>query len=261
MTERRRRPGARIASLALAVLALTTACGSGTSGAGDGDGTGTVTVLAAASLTDTFTELATLFEETHPGVQVALSFGGSSRLAAQILDGAPADVFASADQATMTRVTAGGDASGRPVVFATNVLQIVVPTGNPHDITELADLTAPSMRVALCRVEVPCGAYAAQAFDRAGLPVPPAGAEEDVKAVLAKVQLGEVDAGLVYETDVRAGTGVEGIELPPEESVSATYPAVVLRDAPNPLMARTFVEFLTSAEAQRILTAAGFGPR
>jgi molybdate transport system substrate-binding protein len=254
--------GAATRTLRAVVLGLalvTAACGGGGSTATAGNPAGTVTVLAASSLTGAFTEVAGAFEARHPGVHVALSFGGSSRLAAQVLDGAPADVFASADRDTMARVSAAGALSGRAVVFATNQLQIVVPAGNPRHIAGLADLTAPT-RVALCRVEVPCGAYAVQAFERAGLSVPQAGMEEDVKAVLAKVQLGEADAGIVYVSDVRAATGVEGIDLPKEASVSATYPASVLRDAPNPATARAFVEFLRGAEAQRILAQAGFGP-
>jgi molybdate transport system substrate-binding protein len=220
---------------------------------------GTVTVLAAASLADAFTSIADAFEAAHERVIVDLTFDGSSKLAAQILEGAPGDVFASADAANLAKVSDAGRASGSPVVLATNALQIVVGEGNPLGITGLADL-AGDVRLALCRPEVPCGAYAVRAFEQAGVVVPAAGLEDSVSAVLTKVQLGEADAGIVYRTDVLAAERVTGVDLAPGEQVRATYPASVLADASNPRAAAAFLTFLLSDEAQGILADAGFGP-
>jgi len=221
---------------------------------------GTLTVAAAASLTDAFGEIEHAFETAHPGVDVQLTFDGSSKLATAIIEGAPIDLFASADEANMTKVADEGLTSGSPSVFATNVLQIVVPQGNPLGITGLEDLTDPDLTLSLCGAEVPCGKYAARAFEAAGLAVPPAGDQENVKGVLTQVQLGEADAGIVYLTDVLAADGVEGIDLAPDEQVVATYPASVLADASNPEAAAAFLAFLTGDEAQPILEDLGFGP-
>ena len=218
---------------------------------------GTVTVLAAASLTDAFEELATAFEADHPDVDVALTFDGSSALATQILEGVPADVFASADEVSLAKVVDAGAAAGDVVPFATSSLQIVVPEGNPLGIQGLADLTA-DLRLSLCAPEVPCGRYAAEAFGKAGLEVPPASGEENVRGVLTKVALGEADAGIVYATDVRANADVEGVDLPVAHQVRAVYPATVLADAPNPGAAAAFVDLLTSTSGQRILESHGF---
>jgi molybdate transport system substrate-binding protein len=143
-------------------------------------------------------------------------------------------------------------------VFATNRLQIVVPKGNPAGIRTLADMAAGDERLALCAPEVPCGGYAAQAFAKAGLPVPEASQEENVRGVLTKVALGEADAGLVYATDVLANADVDGVDLPDEVNVLVAYPATALRDAPNPFAASAFVAFLTGPEAQAILEEQGF---
>ncbi len=220
---------------------------------------GTVAVLAASSLTDALTSVAAAFETRNPGVHVTLTFDGSSRLATEILEGVPADVFVSADEDSYTRVARGGGARGDKAVVASNELQIVVPAGNPQGIAGLRDLTH-GIVLALCRPEVPCGAYAARAFALAGVEQPRAGEEDSVKAVLTKVQLGEADAGVVYRTDVLAARGVTGVDLPPAQQVRATYPASVLAGASNPGAAAAFVEFLQGAEAQRVLARAGFGP-
>jgi molybdate transport system substrate-binding protein len=219
---------------------------------------GTVTVLAASSLTDAFGEIADAFEQEHD-VEVQLSFDGSAKLATAIIEGAPADLFASADEANLAKVADAGLAAGSPVVFATNVLQIVVPAGNPQGIDSLEDLTAPDVKLALCGAEVPCGKYAAQAFEQAGLVVPEAGDQENVKGVLTQVQLGEADAGIVYLTDVQAAEDVEGVDLATAQQVEATYPASVLADASNPEAAAAFLTFLTGEEARTILEAFGFG--
>ena len=243
---------AHIAGVVLALMAL--ACGDDDTAAGD------VTVLAASSLTESFEEIATAFEAEHDGVDVQLTFDASSALATQIQEGVPADVFASADQANLDEVTDAGLGVGTPSAFASNRLQIVVPEGNPAAVTSLADLAAGNLDVALCAPEVPCGRYAAQAFANAGLEVPEASQEDNVRGVLTKVALGEADAGIVYVTDVRADADVEGVDLPDDVNVVASYPATALRDAPDPELAAAFVAFLTSDEAQAILRRHGFGP-
>ena len=211
-------------------------------------------MFAAASLTDAFKAEAAAFH----GGRVQLNFGGSSTLAAQITQGAPADVFASADQASMQRVVDAGDATAR-AVFATNRLQLVVGPGNPKGIHSLADLARPGLVIVLCAPAVPCGAYAAQALGKAGVTVHPASQEQDVKAVLTKVELGEADAGIVYETDVRAaGRAAAGIDIPAGENVIADYPIALLKGASR--AAAEFVDFVRSPDGQRILAGFGFGP-
>ena len=222
-------------------------------------GGGTITVLAAASLTGAFTEIADAFEVEHPGVEVQLSFDGSARLATAILEGAPADVFASADEPNMQRLVAEGLVAGDPVDVAINVVQIVVPAGNPDGIRSLEDLTTPGRRVALCAPAEPCGRYAAIAFALAGLDVPPAAEQENVKGVLTQVQLGEADAGIVYATDVLAAEGVEAVDLPQDQWAQTLIPAAVLDDAANPETAAAFLAFLRGDEARRILSSLGFG--
>lgn len=221
---------------------------------------GAITVLGAASLTEAFEEIATAFEADHEGIRVHLSFDGSARLATSIVEGAPADLFASADQATMDTVRDADRLTGEQSNFATNVLQIVVPDGNPLDIESLADLGRSDVTLSLCGTEVPCGAYAAQAFERAGLATPAAGDQGNVKGVLAQVQLGEADAGIVYRTDVLAAEGVEGVDLDAAGTAAITYSGSVLADASNPEAAAAFLGFLLSERAQAILNRLGFGP-
>lgn len=239
----------------LAALLATTACGSGEGGSGDRE----LVVFAASSLSETFTVLAERFEAANPGTRVVLSNGASSTLAQQVVGGAPADVFAAASPATMAVVIAAGAAAGEPVVFARNRLQIAVPKGNPGRVAALADLARTELDVALCAAQVPCGAAAARAFARAGLRAAPDTLEQDVKAVLAKVRLGEVDAGLVYATDVRAAGGdVEGVAFPESQAAENDYPVVVLDGADDAQAAAQFVALLTSPEGRAVLTAAGF---
>ncbi len=219
---------------------------------------GTVVVLAAASLTETFEELADEFEAAHPDVTVELGFGPSSGLATQILQGAPADVFAAANTSTMQQVVDGGRASD-PTIFVRNVLAIAVPPDNPVGIEGLADIADPAVVLALCAVEVPCGSAAQKVFDSAGLTVVPDTYEQDVRAVLTKVTLGEVDAGLVYRTDVAAaGDDVVGIDFPEADQAVNDYPIAALGEAPNPEAAQAFVDFILSAEAATVLEEAGF---
>jgi molybdate transport system substrate-binding protein len=220
---------------------------------------GDVTVFAAASLTESFQTLGDSFMQAHPDVTVRFNFAGSSALAQQIAAGAPADVFAAASPATMkTVVDAGGNAE-KPRVFARNALEIAVPPGNPAGVKGLADLANPDLTIALCAAEVPCGAAAVKAFAAAGSTPAPDTLERDVRAALSKVQLGEVDAALVYRSDViAAGTGVDGIELPATSEATNDYPITVLTDAPNSEAAQAFVDHVVSREGQQVLANAGF---
>lgn len=232
------------------LLAAAGACSSGVD-----DGGGTLTVLAAASLRNGLEEVADRYEDLHPDVDVALSFDGSSALAAAIVEGAPADVLVAADEATMQRVVDAGRVDGEVQIVATNELQIAVAAGNPLGIDGLDDLDGAS--VALCQPQVPCGAYAARAFQLADLPPPVAGDERSVGGVLTRVQLGEADAGLVYVTDVLAAADVDGVPL--RRPVQARYPAAVLRDAGDPAAARAFVELLAGDVGRSVLRELGFG--
>ncbi|MGY1689361.1 molybdate ABC transporter substrate-binding protein [Geodermatophilus sp. SYSU D01105] len=221
--------------------------------------TGTLTVFAAASLTDVFTGLGEALEDQQPGLDVQFNFAGSSALATQVTQGAPADVFASANQPQMTVVTDAGLAEGDPAVFTSNVLEIAVPAGNPAGVTGLADLAREDLAVALCAPEVPCGAAAEDVLAGAGVTAAPDTLEEDVRAALTKVELGEVDAALVYASDVAAaGDAVEGIAFPEAEDAVNDYPIVALADAPNPEAAAAFVDLVQSEEGQRALADAGF---
>jgi molybdate transport system substrate-binding protein len=219
---------------------------------------GTVTVLAAASLTEAFDALAASFESEHPGVDVVLGYGGSSALATQIIQGAPADVFAAADEATMQSVVEAGHAQ-RPTIFTTNTLEIAVPAGNPARVTGLADLAEEDPAIALCDPHVPCGSAAQTLLDSAGIVAKPDTLEQDVRAVLTKIELGEADAGLVYITDVvAAGDAVEGIEVPEAAEVVNRYPIAVLSESPNAKAAHAWVEYVLSPDGRRMLAAAGF---
>lgn len=220
--------------------------------------TETITVLAAASLREPFTLIGEAFEEEHPGVSVRFSFAGSSELAQQILSGAPADVFASASAATMATVTDAGLAQGSRS-FATNALMIAVPATGPavRTVTGLGDLARPGVDVALCQVEVPCGAAAARMLENAGLVVEPVTLEPDVRAVLTKVRLGEVDAGVVYATDVLSAQGeVTGIAVPDDVQVPVSYPVVALDGAPS---SDAFVDLVLGPVGRGILEDCGFG--
>ncbi|MEO8261312.1 MAG: molybdate ABC transporter substrate-binding protein [Pseudolysinimonas sp.] len=219
---------------------------------------GTVTVFAAASLTAAFDALAAEFEQQHPEVDVVVNYGGSSGLATQITEGAPADVFAAANESTMARVVDAGDA-GDTTVFTTNTLVLVTPAGNPAGVTGLADLANPDFAIALCDPAVPCGSAAQALLDTAGVTAAPDTLEEDVKAVLTKVQLGEADAGLVYVTDAHApGVIVDIVYVPEAQEVVNRYPIAVLTGAPNPDAAQAWVDFVLSDAGQQALADAGF---
>ena len=250
---------------AVLVAGLLAACG--TSDADEGgdppaaqDGlTGTLTVFAAASLTDVFTELGDRLVSENPDLDIRFNFAGSSALATQLTQGAPADVFASANQSQMTVVTDAGLEAAEPEVFTENVLEIAVPADNPGDVTGLADFANPDLTLAVCAAAVPCGAAAVQVFEAAGITAVPDTEEEDVRAALTKVELGEVDAALVYASDVQsAGSDVEGIEFPQAEEAVNDYPICILADAPNAEAGQAFVDLVLSDEGQEALAAAGF---
>ncbi len=249
----------RGAALAL-VLGLGTGCGSDSEAAGTG-GTGAldgeVVVFAAASLTDAFQELGERFEADHPGTTVTFNFAGSATLAQQIVAGAPADVFAAASPQAMAMVEEAGLAE--PELFARNRLQIAVPSGNPAGVTGLADFAREELRIALCAEPAPCGAAAVRAFEAAGITPAPDTYEQDVRAALSLVALGEVDAALVYHTDViAAGDDVEGIDFPEAAAAVNDYPISVLEEAPNPDAAWAFVDLVLSDTGRAVLETAGF---
>ena len=219
---------------------------------------GEITVFAAASLTESFTKLGAQFEAAHPGSKVSFNFAGSSALAQQINQGAPADVFASAAPANMKQVTDTGAITATPVTFAKNTLQIAVPQGNPARITGLADFARADLKIALCAEQVPCGAAAKKVFSAAKITAAPDTLEQDVKAVLTKVSLGEVDAALVYRTDVKAGAKVEGIDFAEASGAVNDYPIAPLAKTPNPAAAKAFVDFVLSEKGREVLSQAGF---
>lgn len=236
----------------LGAALLVVACGAG--------GDRTVTVQAAASLTEVFTVLERDFEAQHPGTDLRFNFAGSSALAQQIVAGAPADVFASADQRQMTRVAAEGLTAGQPQRFATNSLTIAVPRGNPAGVDSLDDLANARLDVVVCAPQVPCGAAARELERVAGVALAPDSEESDVKDVLAKVEAGEADAGLVYVTDVRAAApAVEAIEIAQPGAARTPYPIAVLRDATHPDLARAFVDLVRGDRGRQVLRDAGFG--
>lgn len=261
-----RRAGLAIAALVLSGMAAACSSSPGTPASGSSSGpgqtpavTGTVTVFAASSLKETFTSIAKRFEAAHPGTTVVLSFAASSALATQITSGAPADVFASASAKDMATLTSAGAATA-PTTFATNSLTVVVPSANPAQIAGLADLARAGVKVAQCQPAVPCGVLAAKVLATAGLTVTPATLEPDVKSVLTKVRLGEVDAGLVYVTDAVAAAGsVTAVPMPAGVNATTAYPIAALSHAANPAGARAFVDAVVSAEGLAVLKAAGFG--
>ena len=220
--------------------------------------TGTITVFAAASLMGTFTQIGKQFEAAHPGDTVKFSFGGSSTLATQITGGAPADVFASAAPANMDTVVTAGDASG-PKDFAKNTAEVAVPPGNPGKVTSVSDLAKSSVKVALCQPKVPCGVVAAEVFKNAGITVKPVTLQPDVKSVLTQVELGNVDAGMVYVTDVKAaGTKVKGVPIPAGDNASTLYPIATISSSTHQAEAEAFVSYVLSPAGEQVLAAAGF---
>jgi molybdate transport system substrate-binding protein len=248
------------ALLAVAALALA-ACGGGDDDSGGSSGaasSGELKVFAAASLTAAFTELGQQFTSANGGTKVTFNFAGSQALATQIQQGAPADVFASADLTNMGKVT---DLVGTPQNFASNQLQIVVENGNPRNIQGLDDLANADLKVVLAAPDVAAGKYAAEALGKAGVTVKPVSEEDNVKAVVTKVSLGEADAGIVYVTDVTAGGDkVEGVEIPKTQNVVATYPIATVKASKAQDKAQAFMDLVLSDQGQQVLKQYGFLP-
>jgi molybdate transport system substrate-binding protein len=218
----------------------------------------TVLVFAASSLTDAFEEIATMFEAANPGSEVQLNLAGSSSLRQQILEGAPADVFVAANTSNMDQVIEAGEVSSY-ATLASNLLQIAVPAGNPAGVTGLADFAREELLIGLCADGVPCGDFGRQALANAGVVAAVDTNEPDVRALVVKIETGELDAGIVYVTDVlAAGAGIEGVDIPTDLNVVATYPVAVLVDAPNRDGADVFVTFALSDQARAILARYGF---
>jgi len=245
---------------AASLLITSAGCGLEESADGSsGEKATTLTVYAAASLTETFTEMGEQFEADHEGVHVRFSFGGSSGLVAQLQQGAPADVLASADTASMDKAIADGLVEGDPVDFATNTLEIAVPPDNPAEVKSLQDLSKSGTRLVVCAPEVPCGAATEKVEQASGVKLQPVSEEQSVTDVLNKVQTGEADAGLVYATDVlSAGAKITGITFPESSSAVNTYPIGSLADSKNQGLAQEFVDVVTGGQGQRILADAGF---
>jgi molybdate transport system substrate-binding protein len=260
------RRGSRIrATAAGACLAgvslLAAGCGTAAATATASKPTGTVVVFAAASLKDAFDEIGTQFEKANPGVSMKFNYAGSSSLATQIKQGAPADVFASADTNSMDTVTSAGGADGTAQTFAKNRMEIIVAPGNPKHITSVADLVKPGVQVVVCASAVPCGRYAQQIFKKANVTVKPVSEETSVSSVVTKITLGQADAGIVYTTDVRAaGSKAEGVKIPDNLNVLADYPIVKVKGAPNGDGASAFIDYVMSPAGQKVLASFGFLP-
>jgi molybdate transport system substrate-binding protein len=254
-------PTARVRpTLAAVLLAALTACSK------PAEAGLPTTVFAAASLTAPFERIAQEFERSHPGTKIELHFAGTPQLVLQVRDGAQVDVFASADVPNMQKLVAAKLTAMEPRTFAKNRLTLVVGKGNPKGIASFADLARKDLRVLLCGPEVPAGRYAREVLSKAGVTVQSASDEPNVKAVVAKIALGEADAGIVYVTDVASGgaapaPAVEAVSIPDVNNLVATYPIAVLSAGNNAATGASFVEFVLSPEGQQILGSAGFLPR
>jgi len=222
---------------------------------------GSVVVFAASSLTEAFTAIGAAFQVANPEATVTFNFAGSSDLVNQINEGAPADVYASADDSNMAKLTEAGGNATEPVVAARNTFEIIVAPGNPKGIAGVADLADPDLIVVLCGDTVPCGTGAAEVLANAGVTVTPKSFEEKVKGVVTKVTVGEADAGIVFLTDViAAGDAAAGVPIPADVNAISSYPIVVTKEAPNAAAAQAFVDFVAGAEGQAILAKYGFLP-
>lgn len=247
----------RVASFGIAVLLLGPACVRRESGSEDGRRG--LTVLAAASLTEVFESLREPVALLHTNATPVFSFGSSTTLVAQVQQGVEADVIATADEESMARLESAGMLDEPSQVFALNQLAIVVEPGNPRNVQGLPDLARADLKVVLAADEVPAGAYARRALDAANVEVQPVSLEEDVKAVVSKVSLGEADAGIAYVTDAKAArSAVDTVPIPEEHNVVARYPIAVLEDAPNRNDAEDFVALVLSEDGRRALREAGF---
>lgn len=247
------------AVLAVGALLGLSACGAGTAKPSGDEVSGELSVFAAASLTESFTTIGADFESAHDGTKITFNFAGSSDLANQINEGAPADVFASAAPANMATVVDAGNAHGDSETFARNQLVIAVAKSNPKHINELADLADPDLLVAVCAEQVPCGAAATTVLAAGEVSLTPATFEKDVKSALSKLALGEVDAALVYRTDALAASDkVDGIEFDESAEAVSDYPIAALKDAPNPATAKAFIDYVNSTAGRDVLAEAGF---
>jgi molybdate transport system substrate-binding protein len=252
----------RFAVIAAGVVAVAVAgCSSSSSSpsaSSSSPATGTITVFAAASLMDTFTQIGKQFEAAHKGDTVKFSFGPSSGLSTQITSGAPADVFASAAPANMDTVVKAGDASN-PQTFAKNTMEVAVPPNNPAKVTSVNDLAKPSVKVAVCAAQVPCGVVAAEVFKNVGITVKPVTEATDVSSVVTEVETGNVDAGMVYVTNVLSeGNKLKGIVIPAADNASTLYPIATITSSKHEAIAKEFVDYVLSPAGQKVLTAAGF---
>jgi molybdate transport system substrate-binding protein len=229
--------------------------------AGGQQPSGEITVFAAASLTESFDAIGKQFEKKYPDVNVKFNYDASSNLATQINQGAPADVFASADQDNLQKSIDAGTVTPPPVVFAKNRLEIAVEKGNPEKIKGLADLAKSGLVVVLCDDPVPCGKYAAQSLQKAGVNITPASKEENAKATLSKVSIGEADASIVYVTDVKAAKGsTGGVRIPDKVNVIASYPIGVVKQSQNQTAAKAWEQYVLSKDGQKTLRKFGFLP-
>ena len=262
MTRRRYRMLAALSAALLLAGCSTQAPALSQPAASDGQGlSGELTVFAAASLVGSFDDLGGAFARENTGLAVhEMVYDGSSTLVTQITEGASADVFASADAATMKRAVDAGLIAGQPTTFASNTLQIAVAPGNPKHITGLADLAAKDLLVVLCAPKVPCGAASEEILRLDGVTVAPVSEEQNVKAVLTKVSAGEADAGLVYRTDIAASSGsVVGVDVAGADRVVNEYMIGVPKDARNPAAGAAFVRWVLSDAGQTIMERFGFG--
>lgn len=255
----------RLALAGALALAMATGCGSqGDSSSADSTPSGesaggSIMVFAAASLRQTFTDIGEQFKTDNPGVSVEFSFAGSSDLVTQLTQGAPADVFASADTRNMDKAAQAGLLAGDPVNFASNTLTIAVAPGNPKNIRSFQDLTKPDTSVVVCAPQVPCGSATQKVEQATGVDLAPVSEESNVTDVLNKVTSGQADAGLVYVTDtISAGNKVTAVPFPEAAGAVNTYPIAVLKQSQKPELARKFVDLVTSEAGQKVLTAAGF---
>jgi molybdate transport system substrate-binding protein len=247
----------RLAVILLVVAVVAAGCGGNDDTSGAGSPT-EIKVFAAASLTAAFNKLGEQYTAANSGTKVTFNFAGSQALATQIQQGAPADVFASADVPNMDKVK---DLVDTPQNFASNLLQIVVEKGNPKGVKTLEDLANPDLKVVLAAPEVPAGKYAKQMLDKAGVTVKPVSQEDNVKAVVTKVSLGEADAGIVYTTDVTAGGDkIQGVDIPKDQNVTATYPIAMVKASKQQQQAQAFVDLVRSPSGQQVLESFGFLP-
>ena len=254
----------RIAAAAALVIGIVSGCGSSnnassTSSTSGAAGGGKLIVFAAASLKKSFTDIGEQFKTDNPGSDVEFSFAGSSDLVTQLTQGAPADVFASADTKNMDKAAQADLLSDSPVNFASNTLTIVTAPGNPKKIASFKDLTQPGLSVVVCAPQVPCGSATATVEKATDVKLNPVSEESQVTDVLGKVTSGQADAGLVYVTDAQgAGDKVAAVAFPESSEAVNTYPIAVLKQSKNQDLAKKFVDLATGEAGQKVLNAAGF---